>query len=640
MFPMSSHSDISTGSKRRLSSCGLRCAGLSWIVITGIALSALHAQSLYTVTAPPADGTSSGLRVPNGVKEHAYHRAVVFISAHELASVPAGITITHLGFVLAEGAGTPVSGTLTLFMANTASTVSDSRAKWTEVVSGMTTVYSGSFTVPDTAGSLDVKLLWPFMHNGQSLYVAYEFQSPGPYTTSNAVYASNTAIPSSVRSAFSVSEPPVVLNDVSAFRPVLRFSFPIPSIRWSKVAIGTEQNIAALDVADDNTAWICASSGGVYRTTDRGSTWLNAGGPANSASSVLGLTKATAVVVTATDSTGNTIFKTTDGGVKWTEVYQTGPSAPVSVVGKTSSRDLWAIIGPVNAALLILSSGDQGSTWTQLAGGVAVPEGVRAARGSSYRIDNVVWFGVSGPIGVGDRVYRSANGPSGPWTFSSTGRVNTATLAFSSIGRVGFAGHAGCADTISKTGDGGLTWTSVVVPGMGEVRSLECFPGGKDFWAVTSSGIWYTGDGGITWTQSFSCAASVGSLSAIRFFANFQNSLAVGARGLIMRGAWSLPALVGIAKQDGALMRFSLESNYPNPFNSSTRIEFTLPRPCHVSMILFDLLGREVATIISGPKNSGRHEVEWVANGQASGVYFYRLQACGFVQTKKLILLQ
>ena len=81
---------------------------------------------------------------------------------------------------------------------------------------------------------------------------------------------------------------------------------------------------------------------------------------------------------------------------------------------------------------------------------------------------------------------------------------------------------------------------------------------------------------------------------------------------------------------------FSLDQNYPNPFNPSTKIEFTLPHYVQVNFRIFDVLGREI-TSYSSNLNSGVHELEWMPNA-AAGIYFYRIIAGDFSQTKKMVL--
>jgi aminopeptidase N len=84
--------------------------------------------------------------------------------------------------------------------------------------------------------------------------------------------------------------------------------------------------------------------------------------------------------------------------------------------------------------------------------------------------------------------------------------------------------------------------------------------------------------------------------------------------------------------------RFALEQNYPNPFNPSTRISFTIPHSSFVILKVFDVLGREVATLVNEEMRPGYYQVDWDANDVPSGVYFYRLSAGSFTQTMKALL--
>ena len=85
---------------------------------------------------------------------------------------------------------------------------------------------------------------------------------------------------------------------------------------------------------------------------------------------------------------------------------------------------------------------------------------------------------------------------------------------------------------------------------------------------------------------------------------------------------------------------FSLESNYPNPFNPTTTIVFTLPEPERVKLTVFDLQGNPVATLVNGRTEAGRHSAIFDGTGFPSGVYFYRLQAGSFTETRQLVLLK
>jgi hypothetical protein len=83
---------------------------------------------------------------------------------------------------------------------------------------------------------------------------------------------------------------------------------------------------------------------------------------------------------------------------------------------------------------------------------------------------------------------------------------------------------------------------------------------------------------------------------------------------------------------------FGLGQNYPNPFNSSTTISFSLPSKSYVLLKVFDMMGREVATLVNEELAPGNHSRQWNASNIPRGIYFYRLQSGSFTETKKLLL--
>ena len=84
--------------------------------------------------------------------------------------------------------------------------------------------------------------------------------------------------------------------------------------------------------------------------------------------------------------------------------------------------------------------------------------------------------------------------------------------------------------------------------------------------------------------------------------------------------------------------RFSLDGNYPNPFNPSTTIRYGLPGHVHVVLDVFTIIGQKVAELVNADMEAGYHEVQFHGDKLGSGIYFYRLQAGSFVDVKKLVL--
>lgn len=77
---------------------------------------------------------------------------------------------------------------------------------------------------------------------------------------------------------------------------------------------------------------------------------------------------------------------------------------------------------------------------------------------------------------------------------------------------------------------------------------------------------------------------------------------------------------------------------YPNPFNRLTTIEYNLPKPVFITLKIYNISGHEIATLVNSSQNTGQHKIIWEAESLPSGIYFYRLQAGEFSETKKLIL--
>lgn len=175
---------------------------------------------------------------------------------------------------------------------------------------------------------------------------------------------------------------------------------------------------------------------------------------------------------------------------------------------------------------------------------------------------------------------------------------------------------------IQTSTNGGTTWTSLVTLNGGVSGELVTAPPQTSAF-TPSSNQW-----------KWQVLALPANTNAVQFNAitAFGNNLYIDS--ICVRD------ITGISHNNGIPKNFSLSQNYPNPFNPSTKISFSLPKASDVKLVVFDILGREVATLVNDLKQAGTHNVEFNASALSSGVYFYKIVAGDFTDTKKMLLVK
>lgn len=173
--------------------------------------------------------------------------------------------------------------------------------------------------------------------------------------------------------------------------------------------------------------------------------------------------------------------------------------------------------------------------------------------------------------------------------------------------------------------------------------SVEVEPGifsdGTSFPNITYSNVQggWTGLGNIDCDPIF-CRPDTGNYS----LAENSCCLGTGKAGVDIGalGIGCLATFIYEANPDLIPEQFALYSNYPNPFNPTTLIKFNLPQMVKVTLIVYDVMGREVTNLVDEILSTGQYEVVFEATGLSSGVYFYRLQTDRFVQSRKMLLIK
>jgi len=203
---------------------------------------------------------------------------------------------------------------------------------------------------------------------------------------------------------------------------------------------------------------------------------------------------------------------------------------------------------------------------------------------------------------------------------------------------VGVQGDFRAAPAIVRKSMSDSLWRTLPtgLPGDGTLYGISA-PSANAVYVCGDHGmIFNSTNGGDTWSAP--AVPTALRLRAISFFDEKQG-FAVGDSGIILHT--SNGGVTAVGDRENHLPReYALFQNYPNPFNPSTTIRYGVPHTSTVSLVVFNALGQHIATLVNREVDAGYHEVRFDGSSLAGGVYFYRLQAGGFTQTKKWLLVK
>ena len=445
-------------------------------------------------------------------------------------------------------------------------------------------------------------------------------------------------------------------------------------LQWNEI-LYSQNSYSQLYFANINTGYLLQNYSGLYKTSNGGSNWYSGNLTSKSLYGASYLDQNNVYAV----GSGGAFIKTTNIGTSWT--YKTIDSTcefySVSFVNSQTGFVSGARVQYPNSTGIVYKTTDSGNNWfisiypsgfltrsvyfinsntgflVEALGAVAKTTNSGLNWQSSYSVsgryfyhiqflnDNTGYF--SGSQGV---LYKTTN--------CGVNWVNRSIATNNHIRKIQFfnelTGYALGTDpdwsktNIFKTSDGGLNWNSALAANNARMWSMHFFNDSTGFIAGENGVCLRTTDNGNSWYSPHLITCST--LNSL-IFLNANNGFIFGDNGIILKtttgGLTAVNQNISVYPES-----FSLSQNYPNPFNPVTNIKFEIPKTGFVKITVYDLLGREVTSLVNEQMQPGSYSVDWDASNFPSGVYFYRLEAGdpstgsgrSFVESRKMVLIK
>jgi len=407
--------------------------------------------------------------------------------------------------------------------------------------------------------------------------------------------------------------------------------------QWNQITFPSNEDLLMVRFVSENTGWVVGENF-VYKTTDGGNNW-------ETQDSVFGwwceaLYAIDSLTAIYADSPRG-IRRTSDGGNTWYTV----DSEDYYYFDFKFINDQLGFAACGSGSLIdsgiVRRTIDGGETWATIAS-VYFPNDAYDFEGISF-VDSLNGWAVN----YAGWVYNTTDGGFN-WSFQdSVGLSNSfpyvpcRDIQFTTLDSGWVVGGLRSENLVARTTDGGQTWFTEILSGC-SIREIEMINSQVGWFAGANYGMYIakTTDGGNTWVDQ-DPQAEFESISMV----NENVGYAVGDNGQVYKTTNGGVTFVEEETSESQPKEFLLSQNYPNPFNPTTKIKYQIPELSFITLKVYDVLGKEVAALVNEEKPAGSYEVDFNSRGLIyqtlpSGIYFYRLQAGSFVETKKMVLMK
>jgi hypothetical protein len=372
-------------------------------------------------------------------------------------------------------------------------------------------------------------------------------------------------------------------------------------MQWTQSCTGFINSTVYSPVIESKNSILAPSFNGIFRSTNNGESWQQI---AFRDTVILSLTvDPEGNIFAGSDISG--IFWSTDHGLSWQHNLE---KLTIICITIDQSNNYYA---GTNSGLY--RSTDYGNNWIKMGFFTGYVNSILAINDKTILACNLT------------SIYRSTdNGNNWVEVLSDVSPMSLKMDPFGNIYDVGFG--------VFRSTDYGITWKNILGDTMGylTINSL-----GYIFVGSLDEGIHRTTDQGNYWSDF---SGSMWNEYIMGLGVDSDNYLYAGTAGHgLFRTSNSTPVNRDRPKIP---LTYNLHQNYPNPFNPSTRITYSIPKAGNISIKIYDIMGRELETLVNEYKNAGQYDVSFDASNICSGVYFYRLMVNDFVSIKKMVLLK